>query len=297
MRCPICENEGRFNLIEIWKGYNLYHCSACDIIFSDPMKNPGSEWYGDCLYYDMNRNLCKLEWNHRLFLRETKLGSRLLDIGCGTGVFLKAAQEKGYKVYGIDFDKKSIAVAQTEHNLPNVYAISLEDFVSSYEGPRFDVITSFEVLEHQEDPNRFMAAVNSLLVAGGFIALSLPNRRRFVDPIVKGGDYPPHHLTRWDSLSISYFLNKHGYVIKELKDNFSAEQIAIALSALIKTGVTRRMLKKGSKKIEDIKLRERARQLLIFKDRLFTFASKPLAFISFLFGIQGIGIYCLARRK
>lgn len=48
-------------------------------------------------------------------LHHSKPESRLLDLGCGPGLYTSAFQEKGYSVVGIDFNRASIEYAMSKH--------------------------------------------------------------------------------------------------------------------------------------------------------------------------------------
>jgi SAM-dependent methyltransferase len=79
---------------------------------------------------------------------------------------------------------------------------------------KFDVITFFEVLEHQDKPREFLEMVRGLLKEGGYIAGSVPNRERlFVEIGWKyfHGDHPPHHFLRFSKSSLEKALNFPGF--------------------------------------------------------------------------------------
>jgi len=221
--CPACMAQAKPELVEKWKEYELYLCPACDLVFSSPMKGPGREWYEQSPLYGMTRSRVVKkgkftfpEWNYQQFLKEGRLyGQKLLDVGCGTGVFLSKAQSIGYEVTGIDFDRRSISLARESFGLDNVYALSLEEFTNLTPAKKYDVVTFFEVLEHIENPRRFLQLIKEVLKPGGYIALSVPNRTRTLDTIGIE-DYPPHHLTRWSAESLRHFLENNGFEVKKL---------------------------------------------------------------------------------
>jgi SAM-dependent methyltransferase len=79
---------------------------------------------------------------------------------------------------------------------------------------KFDVITFFEVLEHQDKPREFLEMVRGLLKEGGYIAGSVPNRERFlreVDWKISHADHPPHHFLRFSRRSLENALNFAGF--------------------------------------------------------------------------------------
>jgi len=138
----------------------------------------------------------------------------LLDVGCATGNFLKYAEKKGFKVYGIDFDRFSIENAKKK-GLENVYAMSLDEFYdyANSLGLKFDIITFFDVLEHQENPSRFIAQVRNLLKDNGFILGRVPNRNRFLQRLnfELDFDFPPYHLLMWSEKALRNFFEGFGF--------------------------------------------------------------------------------------
>lgn len=298
MQCPICCERSGLNLIEVWKEYKLYNCPSCDVVFSDPMKNPGSEWYEESEMYMMGKVLHqKIAWYHNQFLQEKKVyGEDLLDVGCGTGIFLKESQRLGYKVTGIDFDRENISIAQEHFGLRDVFSVTLEELIASHQNKKFDVITFFEVLEHIDNPGNFIKLIKTGLKAGGHIALSVPNRERFLDPL-GDGDYPPNHLTRWNTSSLSSFLEKRGFeIIKVAVKKLTTDDLIGYIKTKIRFRIAHKLVLKG-KTHNDQAIIHRAATLMKIKDTTLKLATIPLAPILSLLKLQGTGLYCLARLK
>jgi SAM-dependent methyltransferase len=222
MHCAICGQEIDIKPLYDHKGYKLYHCRSCDVMFWHPMKNPGVEWY-DASFFYCGRRLAWLkpktvDWNHARFLKDTPVrGGKLLDVGCGTGDFLIMAQGAGYSVTGIDFSQTTIEIARSRFGLKELYPYSLEQLLTEKPGVKYDVIVFFELLEHLDDVPGFMNSVKKLLKPGGFVALSVPNRDRWrVNPIgfsVKEWDCPPNHLTRWNIPALENLFTSQGFSV------------------------------------------------------------------------------------
>jgi SAM-dependent methyltransferase len=140
---------------------------------------------------------------------------KLLDVGCGDGRFLRHAKEYGFEVWGIDFDKKSVENVKRNLGIDTVFAMSLEEFYeyAKEKNLKFDVITFFEVLEHQDKPREFLEMVKGLLKEGGYMAGSVPNRESMFIEIVRDNyiDYPPHHFLRFSKSSLEKALNFAGF--------------------------------------------------------------------------------------
>ncbi len=228
IECNICETEVSENeYLEIFisnfnkQEYKLYECSNCKLQWWEPLKiipefyeQEGEEGY---IVFHLGLRK-KMLPNQRKFINRFKNNpGKLLDVGCGDGIFLKEAQKYGFEVWGIDIDRKSINSCQARFGLKNTFAMSLDEFVvfAKENGLRFDYITFFEVLEHQDNPRRFLEDVKKLLKDGGYIAGSVPNRDSYI-VILNGrkcgkSDYPPHHFLRFNIVALENAFIRAGF--------------------------------------------------------------------------------------
>jgi 2-polyprenyl-3-methyl-5-hydroxy-6-metoxy-1,4-benzoquinol methylase len=276
-KCVVCDNQIKEeNFLEEYYSditktkYKLYLCSKCGIGFFEPRELDPSLYEEEVFdaYILFHLGLRSLYSNHRMFFRYfPKLTGnlKLLDVGCAEGIFIKEVNRNfpNIEVYGIDFDKKSIKVAKEKFGLKNVFALSLEEFYEYAidQNLKFDIITFFEVLEHQTDPNKFLNIIKSLLNPNGYIAGSVPNSKS----IFKGlGGYPPHHFLWFnkDSLYNVFKINgfkdiKIWFVKHDIKELASHTQALIMgsvglklrsffIKKLFKDGVQRRVINKDS---------------------------------------------------
>lgn len=106
-------------------------------------------------------------------------GKRVLDIGCGGGIFAEALSRAGADVTAIDLAANALAVARdhaTQSGLSIDYrAVSAEALASEMTG-HFDVVTCLEMLEHVPDPASVVRAVGQLVAPGGDAFFSTFNR-------------------------------------------------------------------------------------------------------------------------
>ncbi len=120
-------------------------------------------------------------------------GQKILDIGCGAGIFAESLARQGGIVTGLDLAPDLIVAAQAHaegHQLPlNYVCQSLEHFASQ-EPQAFDIIVCMEMLEHVEDPAQTIAQMALLLKPGGHLFLSTLNKtpRSFLEAII-GAEY------------------------------------------------------------------------------------------------------------
>ena len=224
VKCPICYTEvEERNFKEAYvspynnQEYKRYECPNCDVHWWEPLKIIPEFYESEVFeYYIAFHEVMgtRLQVWHTPFFKyfPSNVRGKLLDVGCGDGRFLRHAKEQGFEVWGIDFDKKSVENVKRNLGIDTVFAMSLEEFYeyAKERGLKFNVITFFEVLEHQDKPNEFLEMVKGLLREGGYIAGSVPNRERlFVEMEWKyfHGDYPPHHFLRFSKSSLEKALN------------------------------------------------------------------------------------------
>ena len=120
-------------------------------------------------------------------------GTTLLDLGCGTGLFARAATDRGARVTGIDVDP--VAVARAAVAVPE----GSFDVGDAQEPPpgAFDVVAAVQLLMHVPDPAAVLAAAAR---AGAVVAATVWGREDECDVRVFGealapwlGSGPPHH--------------------------------------------------------------------------------------------------------
>jgi SAM-dependent methyltransferase len=129
---------------------------------------------------------------------------RLLDIGCAMGVLLEEAKKVGFRVQGIDISKDAVAYCRKKGL--NV----------SQKWPKatFDVVTAFEIIEHERDPLGMMRRVHTLLNIGGIVVLTTPNHSSIWQKLMGKwwvGYRHPEHVTFWDVRSLTYLMGKAGF--------------------------------------------------------------------------------------
>lgn len=126
-----------------------------------------------------------------LFAREYVKNKTVLDIACGTGYGLGLLSKIARAVAGVDVDLSAARLARSECT-SNVAVILGDGTRLPFEDCSFDVITSFETLEHLYHRVDFLAELRRVLKDGGTLLLSTPNAN-YTQP-VNGKPANPFHV-------------------------------------------------------------------------------------------------------
>ncbi|MCQ3936606.1 MAG: hypothetical protein DPW18_06120 [Chloroflexi bacterium] len=125
----------------------------------------------------------------------TIANSKVLDIGCGGGLFLSKMKEAGAKCMGIELSDSRAYYAKTRHGLEIVKRPIEDEYWRAYRGA-FDVVTLWDVIEHVNYPLATLRAAAETLKPGGILLIDTPCRDAFYHRFgeftykVSGGKYP-----------------------------------------------------------------------------------------------------------
>lgn len=109
----------------------------------------------------------------QLIRRHTRLdGARILDVGCGLGLYVRQFRAHSPQVYGVDIDAEKVATAS--QTLPHITRAPAEEL--PFPAGTFDVLLLHEVLEHVTDDRRAVAEAWRVLRPGGRMVVFAPNR-------------------------------------------------------------------------------------------------------------------------
>lgn len=106
-------------------------------------------------------------------------GRKILEMGCGKGLFLRACRDLGAAaVTGQDcFNKRLIDFARNERGIADLRTVGFEDR-DGWPNAEFDVVCSFDVVEHVHDLLDFVEQCLRVVKPGGVLYHATPGRTR-----------------------------------------------------------------------------------------------------------------------
>jgi SAM-dependent methyltransferase len=185
--CALC-GGWETGLVRRAAPYAIVRCRGCGLVYLSPRPTPEATAaiYGPTYFesrsgalpgyasYARARRSLESEAAAKLAMVERQIAppARLLDHGCGTGVFLEAAVRRGYDAVGLDVSRYAIETLVRERGLPAKQG-TLESGWG--DDASFDVVTSWDVLEHVPNPNETLAAIARVLRPGGVLLATTPD--------------------------------------------------------------------------------------------------------------------------
>lgn len=149
--------------------------------------------------------------------------NKILDVGCGPGLFLIEAKKRGWEVYGTEYTDKQLEYLENK-GIKTLKGKLKDD---SFEDEIFDVIIYSEVIEHINNPLEEMKHFHRLLRKGGLVYITTPNFNAIERFLLKGNyniiEYP-EHLCYYTPKTINILLTRSGF--KKLKITTTGFSIA-----------------------------------------------------------------------
>ncbi len=151
--------------------------------------------------------------------------TRVLDIGCGGGLFLSRLQQEGAKVVGIELSDSRAQYARSKHNLEiHKHPIEGEFWQKGYTN-HFDAVTLWDVIEHVNYPFQTLQSAANVLKKGGMLLIDTPCRDGFYHRFgeltyrLSGGRFPTFLNAMYSS---HLFGHKQIFSISEMRQLFES---------------------------------------------------------------------------
>ena len=232
--CPVCQNNIFEKYLEVQdytvsnKKFQIVVCKSCDFKFTNPRPDQDEigEYYKAESYISHSNTskglIAKIYHSVRKYTLKHKINlinrlypqkGKLLDVGCGTGMFLNEARGNGWKVNGIEPDSGARQIAE-EINKSTIKT----EILSSFQNEKFNIITMWHVLEHVHLLNETVDWLKERVTEDGSIIIAVPNHESEDAKIYQAqwAAYDvPRHLYQFSQKSIKQLFEQKGFRLEE----------------------------------------------------------------------------------
>jgi 2-polyprenyl-3-methyl-5-hydroxy-6-metoxy-1,4-benzoquinol methylase len=141
------------------------------------------------------------KWEHEMTKNTLNGHEKILEVGCGGLGFVDKMSKLGFDVTGLELNEDSVLKAK--RNGFNVFNETIQEHSTGYFG-KYDIVCSYQVVEHITNVKSFIQAQVDCLKKGGRLFISVPNNDSFIK-YTKGGllNFPPHHMGLWNTKSLT----------------------------------------------------------------------------------------------
>lgn len=240
--CPICDQPPQAKLVyRRDNGVTIWQCPACEVMYASPRFSEEAllAIYETPDFFpaaDLEKfaNFSHEKWqasgaetyvvsalkaaNIKKYLAP---GDRILDVGCGIGLFVLEGRHQGFRTEGVEPSRMLTDIARARIGI-DIHNQLIEDFSPGY---RFHGVGLWDVLEHVYDPLRILKRCFELTEDNGYIFVSVPNFAGLADRLqtmlhrirlrrcgFKHFGFP-WHVYSYNRRSLGLLLAKAGYTL------------------------------------------------------------------------------------
>jgi SAM-dependent methyltransferase len=250
MRCDACAGERATTVLEtgdrrfgVAGRFAVVRCDGCGLVRTDPQPGDLGAYYPDGDYYSFRppaeptarvrarvRGAYGLNGVPRSQRALAALGrdrltpglppgppGDVLDVGCGSGEFLLALREAGWRPHGIDISAPAVAAAH-EAGLADVRCGDLIE--AGYPAERFDAVRFWHSLEHVRSPHAQLAVAHRILRPGGTLTIGVPNFGSLLARRARQHWYyldVPRHLWHFEPETLANVVERAGFVVDRVR--------------------------------------------------------------------------------
>jgi SAM-dependent methyltransferase len=203
------------------EAFIVAECCGCGVLRTLPEMTegelarfyPGGYWGAT---WDPTENWMRSSQSEKTsFLAGCKLtGGRILDVGCGSGFFLRMLDAGGWSRFGVEIDKEAAAAAGRALGSGSVFNGTLME--AECADDYFDTVTFWSSLEHSNKPRADLTEARRILKRGGTVIVQVPNAASYQARIFRGGWYAldaPRHRYHFTPETLCRLLAETGFEI------------------------------------------------------------------------------------
>ena len=232
----------------ILDGFNVSQCRHCGLVFRDVIleKEETKQLYSEDYFTKEQKDYFFDKADQKLAIFKDRLKriekinpdkGKLLDVGCAIGTFLTVARKSKWEVKGVEFSEFASDYARKNFRL-DVLTGALE--YQKLDSRSFDIITLWDVIDHNEAPQNFLGLLYSLLKPNGLLVVQTNMEDSLLyriahyiyklsfglikKPVARC--HPIHHSTFYSGKTLRIALERTGFkIVKTEADDLEPELI------------------------------------------------------------------------
>lgn len=226
--------------------FRIQKCTSCRLVYVSPhpTKEALEEYYAQ--FYPTPSDDVVASWSHDASFRQTLRilkhycpdGGRLLDVGCGLGIFLQTLGNE-WELTGIE--PNANACERARQAVPRAKIVHGDVLSVPPSAEKFEAVTFLASLEHMADPASVLRHVSDMLTEKGLIVIRTPYIEWFFTMKRTLPSFPvefgaPRHLYDFSPRTLRLMLERNGYRVERFyvgsRETVSHPAAAAAVLAL-----------------------------------------------------------------
>lgn len=232
IRCIVCGNTAlnKFEIRFQKTDCTVVECCNCGFHFIPPYfrkqvdyseyksKDVAAQVKQADVWIKIQRNLLRYQLIHRF----KKEGS-VYDVGVGFGHFILTGKQLGHDVHGVELSKANAEFVKNELKLEIEYG----SFLDVAEDKKHDIVTMWDVLEHIDAADVFLAKASRIMPTGGFLFIQVPQWESFFAALLKDKWWAMSldHVNYFSKRTIKKLLDAHGLKVRKIKSSIELKNI------------------------------------------------------------------------
>lgn len=258
-RCPLCAGKTWEDLFKL-DILQIYRCLQCRMMFLNPFLNPDqmkkifsspdllgkacpfSAQYHDEKTWHTPRTISTYQSALRQIELYRRPQGKLLDIGCGNGIFLQLAAARGWQAFGIEPNSTNAEMLRREHGI-HIYQADFSEATVPEE--EFDVVALWDLIEHVPNPCEMVKQCAKLLKPRGILVIATPNHLSLLDLLAEWAYrlsfgkfiyaleklYTVDHTLYFTQATLQHLLKQEGFTIQRpMKVNTDLSRYSMGLA-------------------------------------------------------------------
>jgi SAM-dependent methyltransferase len=237
-QCPLCGSvdsqlvlTGRDEVIGHFVGaFQIRRCRDCPVMYTWPQ--PGEDELArayslpDLPWHDteplpqtrhpIRRWLARIAFGHLRWVPPLPPGSRVLDLGCGSGGFLASLKGQAWELVGVDVSAGAVNQGRRLYGLDlRVGTLAEQRFPDGH----FDCVFAWHVLEHLPRLWEVLAEIRRVIKPGGWLVAAVPNAAwwgRHLFGAHWRSWWLPYHLYHFTPEALSWVVTRAGFIVERV---------------------------------------------------------------------------------